>query len=220
MTRKSRRRANPRFAKLNEIEQTDQKIADTIARLDQLGKSTADVGALFEGVAAEGFEDFDLSNTEWSADQYWTALELICLCTFRTVQSGDVQYDPVALTAIALLYSDVIQQRADRTVAGLLDDYERGRKAREKGAQNFGTPADRAGRREQLQKINLEVCLDWIKRKGPGSLDKLTKTRQYQLIAAKFQKRHGKLLSPKIVERDLHYLRELQKKLDKRGLSK
>jgi hypothetical protein len=203
MTQTPPRGAKPRLADSGEIEQTDQKIADVVERLDQLGKSPADVISLFERLESEGFESFDLSKAEWSATQVWTALELMCLCTFRTVQTGDLHPDPIALTTIALLYGDVIQQRAYRIFAGMLPDYERGSKSSERAPYSRSTPAERDTRRERVQKINHEVCLDWVKRRGAESLKTLTRKRQCKLIADKYQKRHGEPIDPKTVERDL-----------------
>lgn len=190
-------------ATLGEIEQTDQKIASLAERLDQFGKSPADVIALFERLESEGFEGFDFSKAQWSIDQIRTSIELMCLCMFRTVQSGDLRPDPVALATVALWYGSVIQQRAHRIFDGMLPDYERGRKAHEGSAKSRSTPEARALRRQRVQNINPKVLLDWIKLKGPGSLDALTKIRQCELIAKELQKRYGERISPKTVGRIL-----------------
>jgi hypothetical protein len=97
----------------------------------------------------------------------------------------------------------------------MLPDWHRGKKVREKGAENYGTPAVRAKRRERVRKINCEILLDWVQHKR-RRLSSLTKTRRYQLIAEKYQERFGEPISHKNVERDLPYPR---KKLDKPGLS-
>jgi len=203
MTRKpSRRGARPRVADPSEIEQTDQKIADAIERLDQLGKSPADVFALFETVEAEA---------EWSADEILTAFELACLCLFRTVQSGDFRPDPVTLTRIALRYADVIRQQGDLIIGYMSRDYEIGKQVREGGAERHDRTHEHiAFRRELVHAINVEILLDWVKR--DPTLNTLSDINRHKLIAKRFKKRYGTMISYKTVERDLPYPKNLKKR--------
>jgi hypothetical protein len=100
MKRPSRNAAKPRLTR-SELAQIDEKIADAADRLDQYGKSPADVIAFFKTVGSKNFD-----RSQWSQAQIWTSFELMCLCMFKAVQRGDLSPDPAVLIVIVLWYGD------------------------------------------------------------------------------------------------------------------
>jgi hypothetical protein len=82
-------------------EDLDQKISDAYCRLDQLGKSPEDVIA--------SFPDLESLSTQWSGMQIVTALEFLCLCAFRQIDSS--LFTPDVTATIALWYGDAVNRR-------------------------------------------------------------------------------------------------------------
>ncbi len=193
-----------RSADPGEIEETNQRISDAVDRLDSLGKTPADVIALFGQITSKDFDSEQwLADQVWSAPAFWTAIELACLCTFAEAQSGRFSADPTALTAIALWYGDVIRRQNARVIDAMHPDWDRGRRAREGGAERLDTSSEkRATRPDQVW----EVLLDWVKHNKP-LLNSLSKVRLFKRLADEFEKRHGTKISYKTVERDLKTFR-------------
>jgi hypothetical protein len=210
MIRKPRRPIGP--YDLSEIEEIDQEISSAVQRLEEHGKSPREGIALLARMLKS--RNFEFARDGWPEDQVRTALELGCLCVFRRTQSGLLAADDIALGKIGRWYGAIVRRQRDEMIHDMLPDWYRGKKVREKGAENHGTPAERAKRREHVHKINCEILLDWVAHKR--RLSSLTKIRRHKLIAKEYQKRYGLVISHKTVERDLPYPR---KKLDKPGLS-
>jgi hypothetical protein len=104
------------------------------------------------------------------------------------------------------------------TIGDMLPDFHRGKKVREKGAQNHGLPADRLRRCDRLRAIYFEILLGLVKQKrSPNSL---SKTKLNRRVATTYTKRYGKKITYKTVERDFANRRNLLKKLDEPGLSR
>ena len=211
MKRKPRCPIGPLYP--GETEEIDQEISNALRRLEEHGKSPSDGIALLASLLKSQQSEF--SKSDWSEDQVRTALELGCLCVFRIAQSGQLAADPIALSTIGRWYGAIVRRQRDEMIHDMLPDWHRGKKAREKGAENHGSPAERAKRRERMREINREILLDWVQHKR-RRLRSLTKIKRHKLIAKEYQKRYGSVFSHKTVERDLPYPR---KKLDKPGLS-
>jgi hypothetical protein len=198
-------------------DELNQKISDAYGRLEELGKSPADVIAFFQVLRNHinhGGDDFGVTAAaaQWSPEQIWTAIELICLCALSSSVSI------VAIREAALWYTDTLERRFTETIGDILPDYRRGNKVRESGAQNHGAPEDRFRRCDQLRAIYFEIVLDLVKKKR--SSNSLSKIELNKRVATTYTKRYRKKITYKTVERDFANRRNLLKKLDEPGLSR
>jgi hypothetical protein len=179
-------------------------------RLRVLGKTPSDAINLLRHITrskASNRKPYGFVAADWRRSQVWAALELAYLSGLRELlRSASVA--PKTIVTLALDYADARENRvrcqANETILKLLPDYRRGKKARTAGAEAHGSSSSRFQRALRLNEINRKILMGLLaKRRHPDVLNKIARNKR---VADQFEKRYGKAISYKTVERDLSKL--------------